>query len=139
MPKQDEQWSDDTRELAQLTEPVELRDRLESIARLLAELPADMDLAGHRLLWRDATGVARCHILAEAATIGRDPACELVLEDEHLSRQHCRISRDACGEWQIEDLDSHNGTSVNGHLIDTSILHDGDVLLVGRTRLVFLK
>ncbi|MDO5672740.1 MAG: FHA domain-containing protein [Actinomycetaceae bacterium] len=49
--------------------------------------------------------------------IGRSPACTLVLEDESSSREHARIYLDS-GTWWVEDLNSTNGTLVQGRLIE---------------------
>ena len=46
-------------------------------------------------------------------TMGRGPLCEIVVEEPGVSRQHAGIRGDSEGFW-IADLDSHNGTYVNG-------------------------
>jgi hypothetical protein len=48
-----------------------------------------------------------------AFTIGRDPACDLVLADRTVSRLHATLRRFG-DEWFVEDLSSTNGTRVNG-------------------------
>lgn len=69
-------------------------------------------------------------------TIGRAIGCELWLGDEKLSRKHCRIiQRD--GGWIVEDLKSTNGTRVGGREISSVPLMDGDVIEMGRTRVVY--
>ena len=46
-------------------------------------------------------------------TLGRDPACDVVLGDQTVSRRHVALHfRDGC--WILHDLGSRNGTSVNG-------------------------
>ncbi len=50
------------------------------------------------------------------ATLGRHPSCDIKLEDGSVSREHARISLVA-GRYYIEDLNSRNGTYVNGELI----------------------
>ncbi len=58
-------------------------------------------------------------------------------EDEELSRQHARISREATGDYAIEDLGSSNGTFVNGLRIQTPrLLAPGDSIETGTTTLV---
>jgi DNA segregation ATPase FtsK/SpoIIIE, S-DNA-T family len=47
-------------------------------------------------------------------TIGRAPACEVVLADEMVSRAHAKISVDGGGSMLVEDLGSANVTTVNG-------------------------
>lgn len=46
-------------------------------------------------------------------TIGREPACDLTLTDETVSRWHASLTR-AAGSWLLDDLGSTNGTRVNG-------------------------
>jgi pSer/pThr/pTyr-binding forkhead associated (FHA) protein len=68
--------------------------------------------------------------------IGRSPEVDLPVRDILLSRKHCLIERlgDA---WVIADLGSKNGTLVNGDLINRHVLHDCDVIRIGRTRIAF--
>ena len=48
--------------------------------------------------------------------IGRDPGCELRVDDEQVSRRHAAVSLEE-GRWWLQDLNSRNGTMVNGELI----------------------
>jgi hypothetical protein len=58
-------------------------------------------------------------------------------EDEEISRQHARISREATGNYAIEDLGSSNGTFVNGLRIQSPrVLALGDSIETGATTLV---
>jgi hypothetical protein len=58
-------------------------------------------------------------------------------EDEEISRQHARISREATGDYAIEDLGSSNGTFVNGLRIQSPrLLALGDSIETGATTLV---
>jgi two-component system cell cycle response regulator len=64
--------------------------------------------------------------------IGRSPHAELRLDDDGISRNHARIRSETNRAW-IEDMESRNGTFVNGERITTSIeLRDGDKVQVGR-------
>ncbi len=72
--------------------------------------------------------------LSSPLIIGRSPECDLPVRDILLSRKHCVIER--LGEsWVIADLGSKNGTRVNGELINRHVLHDADVIRIGRTRI----
>jgi transcriptional regulator with GAF, ATPase, and Fis domain len=62
--------------------------------------------------------------------IGRDPSNLLAISDPSLSRRHCALSRDNDG-YRIRDLDSRNGTSVNGVAVKEARLHDGDQISAG--------
>jgi transcriptional regulator with GAF, ATPase, and Fis domain len=62
--------------------------------------------------------------------IGRDPSNLLSINDLSLSRRHCALSRDDEG-YKIRDLDSRNGTSVNGVAVKEARLRHGDQISVG--------
>jgi pSer/pThr/pTyr-binding forkhead associated (FHA) protein len=64
-------------------------------------------------------------------TIGRSPGAEFILDAPLVSRLHCQLS--ATNESvHVKDLDSTNGTFVNGERITSATLRAGDVLKVGR-------
>lgn len=72
--------------------------------------------------------------------VGRAIDCPIWLDDNRLSRQHCRFEPSADGSaesWTVIDLNSKNGTIVHGDRISVHKLADGDEVLVGRARLVF--
>jgi len=74
---------------------------------------------------------------SERVTVGRSPDNDLVLDDSAVSRHHAILERIGSG-WFVRDLNSSNGTDINGQrLIGERALHNGDELLLGRTRLVF--
>jgi DNA-binding response OmpR family regulator len=76
---------------------------------------------------------------AERLTIGRAPECDIVIEGRLISRQHA-IIRWAGPGYVLEDLQSHNGTTVNGQRIgEPWELRDGDQIeLGGLGRLTFV-
>lgn len=59
---------------------------------------------------------------------------ELAIPDPLLSSRHLRLDVDISG-WQVSDLDSKNGTYVNGHAVGNQRLSDGDFIEVGQTLL----
>jgi len=65
-------------------------------------------------------------------TIGRTARADFILEEALVSRIHCRLTSDASDQLIVEDLESTNGTLVNGKRIDRAVLREGDVLTVGR-------
>ena len=68
-------------------------------------------------------------------TIGRDPSNNLVVDDSEISRFHVRIK--SRGRLVIvEDLDSRNGTYVNGDRIVNSIVRTGDKIILGSSEIV---
>jgi len=62
--------------------------------------------------------------------VGRDPSNLLSINDPSLSRRHCALSRDADG-YNIRDLNSRNGTAVNGVSVKETRLRHGDQISVG--------
>ena len=70
--------------------------------------------------------------------IGRAPDCDLAVRDILLSRRHCRVEEHAATGWTLIDLDSKNGTYVNGQKLSAPHLLAGyDVVQIGRARIVY--
>src|SRR5215210_3166556 len=67
-------------------------------------------------------------------TIGRSTGAEFMVEAALVSRLHCQVSASG-GMLRVKDLDSTNGTFVNGKRVTSAELHDGDRLGVGRLEL----
>jgi Inner membrane component of T3SS, cytoplasmic domain len=80
------------------------------------------------LLGLDWTGAARELVL------GRDPRCDVVLGDLGVSRRHAHL-RFRDGSWVLQDLESTNGTTVNGTPVGRCELRPGDCLVLGSTQL----
>jgi len=68
-------------------------------------------------------------------TIGRSTGAEFIVEATMVSRLHCRLTAGAT-ELEVVDLDSTNGTFVNGKRVTRSKLNAGDRLGVGRVEFV---
>jgi pSer/pThr/pTyr-binding forkhead associated (FHA) protein len=71
-------------------------------------------------------------------SIGKSRNADLSLPgDTSVSRLHAMLE-EVSGTWLVRDLGSRNGTFVNGErVLGDRVLHDGDELLVGRTRVVY--
>jgi ABC transport system ATP-binding/permease protein len=71
-------------------------------------------------------------------TLGRAPRADFVVDAALVSRLHCQL---AAGASEIEaiDLQSTNGTYVNGERVTRGTLRDGDRLRVGAVELVVSK
>ena len=69
-------------------------------------------------------------------TIGRDPECDIFLNDMTVSRSHAvlEIGNSGC---IIRDMNSFNGIWVNDRMVDTCLLKSGDVLQIGAFCLVY--
>ncbi len=77
----------------------------------------------------------RVPLSAEPLAIGRDTENDLVLDDRRVSRRHAEI-RLRLGRYTLYDLQSTNGTFVNGRRVAEVVLSDGDRIGVGGTELV---
>jgi hypothetical protein len=70
--------------------------------------------------------------------IGRDPSCDLVLNDSRCSRRHAVLQEGPDG-LVIQDEGSSNGLTVNGRRLERSRLRAGDTVRIGDTRLTILS
>lgn len=68
--------------------------------------------------------------------IGRSPHCDIFLNDMTVSREHAKIERDGSG-YRIEDSNSYNGVWIDNNSIDSSELHDGDIIQIGAFCLLY--
>ena len=69
-------------------------------------------------------------------TIGRAAGADFILDAPLVSRVHCRLTSLADGGLELRDLESTNGTFVNGQRVQTARLVQGDRLRVGRVELL---
>jgi hypothetical protein len=78
------------------------------------------------------------YLVRGRSLIGRHDACEIVLDDVSVSRRHATLLPSDVG-LLVDDLDSVNGTYLNGDRIDAPTeATNGDTLLVGRFRLLVI-
>jgi len=120
---------------------------------VLTTIPDDSDLIGSpgiKLSYSDVLKVTLArltlHVPQEATKIfplieaeyyiGRQPGTHIHLQDPGISSAHARIFRGPEG-YVLEDLNSRNGTFVNGVRIDRKVLHDRDSIQIGSTMLVY--
>ena len=72
-------------------------------------------------------------IVEDAVTlIGRDDECQVKLDDPRVSGQHAMVYF-ASGEFRVRDLNSTNGSLLNGSPLTEFAYQDGDDLRVGKT------
>jgi ABC transport system ATP-binding/permease protein len=83
--------------------------------------------APERMTFRIAAGAVK--------TVGRATGAEFIVDAALVSRLHCQITATS-DSLQVKDLDSTNGTFVNGKRVQTAELHSGDRLSVGRVDLI---
>ena len=80
----------------------------------------------------DGVVVKEFQLTKDRSTIGRRPYNDVVIDNLAVSGEHAVIQM-AGGQATLEDLGSTNGTYVNGERIDSTHVHDGDRLTLGRT------
>jgi len=84
-------------------------------------------------------GMERGHILSglqPPITIGREEDNGVQLNDERVSRFHAKLQEDD-GQVILTDLESTNGTRVNGHPVQMHVLRIGDQVSIGRCLLLY--
>lgn len=74
--------------------------------------------------------------LSTPITIGREEDNTIQLNDERVSRFHVKIQEDS-GRVILTDLDSTNGTRINGHPVQMRVLQFGDQMSIGRSLLLY--
>jgi len=73
----------------------------------------------------------------DRVTLGRRDDNTIVLDEGTVSGLHAIITRDADGNYTIEDQKSTNGSTVNGEKIGSVQLNSGDIIMLGQLRLIF--
>lgn len=71
-------------------------------------------------------------------TMGRSSGAEFIVDAAMISRLHCRLTAGAT-ELEVVDLDSTNGTFVNGLRVQRAVLKEGDRLRVGRVEFAIAR
>lgn len=71
-------------------------------------------------------------------SIGRHPDNTIQILDRIISKEHAHIQRGADGRYMLKDQQSLNGTTIKGERVGEHLLENGDEILMGSTRLVFV-
>ena len=79
----------------------------------------------------DRRPTSRMPLPAKALRIGRVPDNDVVLSDLNVSRHHAELRKSPTGSYEIVDLDSHNGTFVNGQRVTHQVLSEQDLVSIG--------
>ena len=82
---------------------------------------------------QNAEGKRNVPVNDQPITIGRHSTNVIVLAEGNASRYHCVIEKAPEGGLRVRDLDSSNGTKVNGQLVKVMRIGDGDTVTVGKT------
>ena len=72
----------------------------------------------------------------DGLVLGRVSACDVVVNDTKASRRHARLIIEA-GVVEIEDMNSSNGTLLNGKPVDRRMIRDGDEVRIGKTVIIY--
>lgn len=91
-----------------------------------------MDLACQTLVLR--AGGREHEFTKGRVIVGRGRDCDFRVEDPNVSRRHAAIFWSE-GKIMIEDLDSTNGTMVNGYPVSSAVIGPGDVIVIGDCRI----
>jgi FHA domain-containing protein/zinc ribbon family protein len=97
-----------------------------------------IDQPGEYLCYEDGGELRTVGLTREWTRIGRSLAADLRFDDPTVSRRHALIVRQPDGVRLLDDR-SLNGVFVNGSRVEGKALQDGDEIIVGRYRLVFLR
>lgn len=93
--------------------------------------------AGVLAVMRGPDAGSRYLLSAGVTTLGRQPDNDIFLDDVTVSRRQAEIIG-AGGTFTVCDLDSLNGTYLNGERTEEAALHSGDELQIGKFQLVFV-
>ena len=72
-------------------------------------------------------------------TLGRATGADFSIDAALVSRIHCRLTATAGGDLEVRDLDSTNGTFVNGQRVQSAQLASGDRIQIGRVELIAVR
>jgi pSer/pThr/pTyr-binding forkhead associated (FHA) protein len=104
----------------------------------LARARADIEQPGEYLCYEEAGEPRTIALTREWTRIGRSLAADLRFDDPTVSRRHALIVRQPDGVRLLDDR-SLNGVFVNGSRVEGKALQDGDEIIVGRYRLIFVR
>lgn len=105
----------------------------------LASRPAEQSMVPTTVTFQVLEGIDKGRIyrdLSTPVTIGREEGNTLRLNDERVSRFHAKVQIDK-DDYILTDLESTNGTRVNGTIVQIRRLRFGDRVSVGRSLLLF--
>lgn len=117
-----------------------MKDSTKTISFSVPELEAsDFQKKIPILTFIGGSQVGRRVLLADdSITLGRSHGSTIMINDPAVSRLHVKIQYDPQSSvYVVNDLGSSNGTLVNGKTIKTSVLSEGDKIIIGQTVLRF--
>lgn len=94
-------------------------------------------MAKIQVKFKDAV-IKEMPLTQDILTIGRKEGNDLVIDNQAVSGSHARIVKEE-QDFSVEDLNSLNGTFVNGKKVSKYILNNGDVILIGNHTLEYFS
>jgi hypothetical protein len=113
-------------------------DPFQNIDKTLVKTPSQTNQRQVYLVRIDPSGETIIPIVGEQISIGRSEENAVIIEDPNVSRQHALVEK-RDGRFIIRDLESTNGTFVDGSRIEKQVLHNGDTITIGTTKLQFRR
>jgi DNA-directed RNA polymerase subunit RPC12/RpoP len=107
-------------------------------ASQLSKARENIEQPGEYLCYEESGELQTVALTREWTRIGRSLAADLRFDDPTVSRRHALIVRHPDGVRLLDDR-SLNGVFVNGARVEGKALQDGDEIIVGRYRLIFVK
>jgi type II secretory pathway predicted ATPase ExeA len=138
----------DTVDVAEVQAAADELQWVEYAARTNRIVTADLQVPVLRAVAPDSV-LGRVYVATEGRTvqerelrpgrviIGRTPDNEIQIDSKYVSRHHCQLTVTAEGTL-LEDLNSTNGVFLKGKRVRRHLLHDGDVLVVGKHELMYV-
>ncbi|MFI7399060.1 FHA domain-containing protein [Streptomyces sp. NPDC049541] len=96
-----------------------------------AEGPSGVLMSSATGTFREPTSVRP--LPSRTVRIGRSSDNDLVIDDLIVSRQHAELRAHPDGSYEVVDLDSHNGTFLNGQPVHRSVVAQGDIIGIGHS------
>ena len=103
----------------------------------MSENSQDVDIIGFLFVMEGNDKGEIIKLFSGRNTLGTSPECSIILNDPGVSAKHASIRYGEDEDYVIRDLDSKNGTFVNGEEVVTGKLQENDVILIGDSKLKF--
>jgi len=104
--------------------------------KILKERPAEVKAVAWLVALDEPVRATIYQVIKDKTIVGSSVECDVQLDDEFVSSRHCSIHFEK-GKYTITDLDSANGTFVNGRKVAKRVIADGDTLKIGERSYVF--
>ena len=126
------------RDVADFVPFAEVKQRLALLASLLGEFESPPSQGVFLLVAEEGKGKSWFPLNKDIVNIGRSKKADLPLLDDNISRFHCRIEKED-DLWEISDLDSKNGITINGKKCKQRVLCNGDLINIGIFNIYFIS